>query len=269
MPRNGSGVASQPTSTAAVSGDTISSTKFNSIMADIYSLFNTAWPLSLSQNLAALGGQPLNANLTSISSLGTAADKIAYTTGTGTWAQTAFPAWARAFNGSVDLPAARTYFYDDSINSISTQAIVAGDTLYATGPNTFVRLAKGTAYQTLRMKSDATVPEWGGGAIGEGQSWQDLTGSRAMGTIYQNTTGRAIHVNVFASGNDSALDSVFVLEIDDVTPPVVVAIQGKTTDFDAQIGPLSAIIPANHYYRFRKLSGANSVFALQRWSELR
>lgn len=39
-------------------------------------------------SLANIGGQPLDANLTSLSSLGTVSGKIAYTTGVGTWAET-------------------------------------------------------------------------------------------------------------------------------------------------------------------------------------
>lgn len=269
MPRTGTGSAAQVPDTTAVAGEVIRAQKYNSAMTDIYSLFSEQWPLALSQPLSALGGQPLNANLTSLSTLGTAAGKLAYTTGAGVWAETAFPAWARAFNGVADLPAARTYFYDNNIKSISNLPIVAGDTLYSTGTTTFGRLPKGSAGQTLRMNSGATAPEWGSAAIGEGQSWYDLTASRAMATIYQNTTGRPIQVNVFASADDLQAASIFVFEVDNVTPPVVIAGQGHTTDYSGQIGPISVIIPPSHYYRFRKINGLPSTFTLRRWSELR
>lgn len=47
MPRNGLGVASPPASTSAVSGETISSTKRNSIDNDIYSILNGIQPIAL------------------------------------------------------------------------------------------------------------------------------------------------------------------------------------------------------------------------------
>lgn len=36
--------------------------------------------------------------------------------------------------------------------------------------------------------------------IGDGQSWQNVTGSRRTNTNYQNTTGKPIMVNVGATG---------------------------------------------------------------------
>ena len=43
----------------------------------------------------------------------------------------------------------------------------AGDIAYATSATALARLAKGTAYQTLRMNSGATAPEWGGAIVGK------------------------------------------------------------------------------------------------------
>ena len=57
MPRDGSGVASQPAGTAAVSNATISSTKFNSIISDIYALFNSGLnPESVDLNGGTIDG---------------------------------------------------------------------------------------------------------------------------------------------------------------------------------------------------------------------
>lgn len=45
---------------------------------------------------------------------------------------------------------------------LDTLLTTTGDIIYASGANTPARLAKGTAaYQTLRMNSGATLPEWG------------------------------------------------------------------------------------------------------------
>ena len=38
--------------------------------------------------------------------------------------------------------------------------------------------------------------EGGGVGIGVGQTWQDMTGSRAFNTTYTNTTGRSISIYV-------------------------------------------------------------------------
>lgn len=56
----------------------------------------------------------------------------------------------------------------------------AGDIVYATSATALARLAKGTAYQHLRMNSGATAPEWGGYIAGKAsrtsnQSIPDVT----------------------------------------------------------------------------------------------
>ena len=45
MPRDGSGVATKPSGTTAVSGDTVASTAFNNVIDDIYSILNLAQPI--------------------------------------------------------------------------------------------------------------------------------------------------------------------------------------------------------------------------------
>lgn len=59
----------------------------------------------------------------------------------------------------------------------------AGDTVYATAADTAGVLAKGTAYQTYRMNSGATAPEWGNGLLsGTTVSWiAPFTGSVSAG----------------------------------------------------------------------------------------
>ncbi len=45
-------------------------------------------------------------------------------------------------------------------------SIVQGDIIYGTGTDTWARLAKGTASQSLKMNSGATAPEWGDAVAG-------------------------------------------------------------------------------------------------------
>lgn len=93
------------------------------------------------------------------------------------------------------------------------------------------------------------------GGLGVGQTWQDVTGSRAVNTVYQNTSGRPIMVSVKAniSGEPpiqvSADNSVWV----EVGLVVTSGRQGQTF-----------VVPPNHYYRVNVASGT-----IQNWAELR
>lgn len=66
------------------------------------------------------------------------------------------------------------------VSSLTLSSGAAGDVVYHNGTN-LVRLAKGTAYQSLRMNSGATAPEWGAPVI--------IIASQAQGdVIYFNGT---------------------------------------------------------------------------------
>lgn len=73
MPRDGSGVLSAPAGTTATAGTTIESAKYNAFVADWVADGNTARPIvaggtgatTAGAALTALGGQPLDADLTS------------------------------------------------------------------------------------------------------------------------------------------------------------------------------------------------------------
>lgn len=82
-------------------------------------------------------------------------------------------------------------------------------------------------------------------AIGKGQAWQDVTASRVMGTLYTNTTGRAI-VALF-QGFGSIEGSTVFLVINGV------GIVGRaiiSASSSATIG-VSGLIPhgAQYYYQ--------------------
>lgn len=92
-------------------------------------------------------------------------------------------------------------------------------------------------------------------SVGEGQTWQNLSGSRSAGVDYQNTTGRAIQVMVsYSSGNTA---TGFQVSNDGITW------FDQITSRNGGISHVSPIIPDNGYYRV--LSG----ITIEDWLELR
>lgn len=96
-------------------------------------------------------------------------------------------------------------------------------------------------------------------AIGVGQTWQDVSGSRSIGTSYQNTTGRSIEVSVTVVPGPSA-NAQPALQVSDNNSTWVSVDRGQD---GADFLHGSAIIPPGHYYRVNV--GASILI----WSELR
>ena len=105
-------------------------------------------------------------------------------------------------------------------------------------------------------------------AIGVGQTWQDVTGSRVFGTTYTNTTGRAIAVSIAVGATGSATTANEVrLDADGVTianqqnAPFASGGTTKTT-----IGSLFSVIPAGSTYSLHIKAGSPNIYS---WSELK
>jgi hypothetical protein len=124
----------------------------------------------------------------------------------------------------------------------STQA-TAGT--WATAPSTI----QGAGGQALTAMS----------SLGYGQTWQDVSGSRAFATTYYNTTGRpiAIHVN----GNSAATGASFVLSINGAS--VINSSQAYGAPVNIQI---TGIIPPGASY---SLTNNFSSITVTIWKELR
>lgn len=88
-------------------------------------------------------------------------------------------------------------------------------------------------------------------ALGWGQTWQNVTGSRTLNTVYTNTTGRPIAVSVIANLSGSTVG----LNVDGLS----VVTQGSTA---AGPGNVFAIVPNNSTYQLVGVSPAS-------WFELR
>lgn len=89
-------------------------------------------------------------------------------------------------------------------------------------------------------------------AIGEGQAWQDVSGSRSFNTTYTNTTGRAILVSL-EIGADVTSD--FLVD------GVVAASSNASSAANATIS--GVIVPDGSTYRI------NTTGSVQLWAELR
>ena len=122
MPRDGSGNFTLPANTQAVSGDPISSTKFNTLVQDLEADANVDRPvaaggtgastaLAARTNLGLAIGtdvQAYDAGLLSIAGLTTAADRSIYTTASDTYAVYTLTAAGRAILDDADASAQRT-----------------------------------------------------------------------------------------------------------------------------------------------------------------
>ena len=95
-------------------------------------------------------------------------------------------------------------------------------------------------------------------SIGVGQTWQNLTSSRALGTTYTNSTGSpimiAVTVNTTATTNSKANITVDGVEVTKTYPYA----SGVYT-------PMYAIVPNGSTY----VAGNVSNTTLNRWTELR
>ena len=98
--------------------------------------------------------------------------------------------------------------------------------------------------------------------LGVGQTWQDVTGSRASGTIYTNTTGRPISFAVSGLTNSSGL-GVSVVTVDGV-----IVSRGNTSSQSVAVSYNSSTgmftVPAGKTYSSTFVFSSGFI-----WSELR
>ena len=133
---------------------------------------------------------------------------------------------------AAQLPAATT----------STQGIVKlNNTLTSSSTTEALTAAQG---KVLKDTLDNTAVS----SLGVGQTWQNLTASRAVQTIYTNTTGKPIQVAINYSGNEAYFD--------------IGGVEIYMPNYNS-IGFAFFIIPNGTTYRIR-----DQVTAIS-WSELR
>lgn len=150
MPRDGSNVYNLPSDTAAISGQTISSTKFNSITADIAADLNTERPVvaggtgaanaaTARSNLGVVIGTDVQAYdplLAAIAALVTTADRLMYFTGSDTVGQTDLTAFGRSLLGVANEAAFKTLVNLEAGTDFNAYQADQAESVWETGTGT-------------------------------------------------------------------------------------------------------------------------------------
>ena len=173
MPRDGSGVYSKPVGTTAVSGTAIESAKYNSVVDDLALDANTPRPIVAGGTGASTAGaartalglaigtnvQAYDADLTAIAALASAADKMPYATGSGTWALSGLSAFARTILDDADAGAVRA-----TISALSAAPVTVTDWNSATA-NGFYVAVSGSANAPTTAGYNGFVVQNGANAV--------------------------------------------------------------------------------------------------------
>lgn len=117
--------------------------------------------------------------------------------------------------------------------------------------------------------SPSTIQGYGGQALaamsslGYGQTWQNVTGSRALSTTYYNTTGKPITVLMQVIAGAGASFSNIVANIGGFSLPAIRAVGDSVVG-----GHVSYLIPAGMSYSIASTPDAGTS-TIRSWSELR
>jgi hypothetical protein len=251
MPRDGSGNFTLPANTQAVSGDPISSTKFNTLVQDLEADANTDRPIvaggtGASTALAARANlgleigvnvQAYDAGLASIAGLTTLADRSIYTTASDTYAVYTLTAAGRAILDDADAAAQRTTL------GLGTAALkntgTSGDAVpLLNAANTFSEL------QTFNNGTEAARFEnWTGAVAGVVSAlfYSHETGGWSISTNRQNAGNErffSFNANgsmsisgstVWHAGNDGAGSGLDADTLDGVQGSAYAALAGTQT----------------------------------------
>ena len=157
------------------------------------------------------------------------------------------------------VPSARISGSYTSITGVGTLAagsipgsLISGAVSSATNATNATNVS-GTGTVTVANLATAAKP------VGAGQTWQDVTASRAINVTYTNDTGRPIMMSTYAYyGTNQYIE----LQVDGIS----VALAGWSSFAGGYVGgTVSAIVPAGSSY----IAVSTGVSVIQKWAELR
>lgn len=290
MPFNGSGlfVPLPPPTYPPVPGTTISSAYYTAVMEDLMAgltncvtrdgqgamsvAFNAGGQKVINMAAPTNGGDGANKTYVDAQDAGVLASAAASATSlylrkanTSTWptldvlgSVIGMLAWKQFGAGHVIFDASNgtspSGVLVNSSNSVS-QWVVGSPTLMGwNGSSTY-----GVRVDSCRRADSAAVADTATNAttsLGNGQTWQDVSGSRAANTDYTNTTGRAIQVSVNASPNNASNSLILLVG--------GVGVSQQTNNAVGSINCVSAVIPPGGVYQ-AQTTAMNSL----NWMELR
>jgi hypothetical protein len=125
----------------------------------------------------------------------------------------------------------------------------------------------GTVLTTVSSISSSQIT--GLAMIGVGQTWSDVSGSRAVGTEYQNTTGKPIMVSISITAPFTSRGQIQVSTTSGSGFVVIADSDGgdyySSSAYTDHYTTMAVIIPNNHYY---KLIAPDSNVTVRGWREL-
>ena len=172
---------------------------------------------------------------------------------------------AYSTNGIVTQTAADT-FTGRTLTGTANQITVANGNGVSGNPTVSAVIASQAEAEagtdtTKLMTAQRVEQHMAANVLGWGQTWQNVSASRAVNTSYQNTTARPIMVAVGGYGPTAGAGQTIFQVSSDGTSWINVA-----WGSDAAVQTLSVIVPVNWYYRTQNLSYLSGGGG---WSELR
>jgi hypothetical protein len=141
--------------------------------------------------------------------------------------------------------------------TLTANSVVLGNGTSALSANL---VAPSTSGNVLTSNGTTWTSVTPAGGIGIGQTWQNVTGSRAAGVTYTNTTGKPIYISVSGGGQPS--NGTMSLTVDGV----LLGLQGfQSIASGRSNATMTAIVPNNSTYRADNVVG----WSLVSWAELR